>query len=65
MIILMTIVLFKSLLDTYPAELNLRVNRCLIISMQTNTNYSCPSDNKGFLALCVFKENHFGSFKTQ
>lgn len=55
MIILMTIVLFKSHLDTCPTGLNLWVNRCLIISMQTQTTYSCPSDNKSFSALGGFK----------
>lgn len=64
MIILMTTVLFKSFLGTYPTGLNLWVNRCLITSMQTNSNYSCPSDNKGFPAFCGFKGKHFGVLNT-
>lgn len=32
--------------------------------MQTHTIYSCPSDNKGFPALCGFKGEPFGLLST-
>lgn len=59
-----TRVLVKSHLGTHPTGLNVWVNRSLIASMQTNSNYSCPSDNKGFPALCGFKGKHFGLFNS-
>ena len=60
MIILMTTVLFKSRLDTYPTGFNLWVNKMSDYIYASQQQLFLPFRNKSFPVLCGFKGRHFG-----
>jgi hypothetical protein len=63
MIILMTGVPFKSLLDTYPMRFHLWVNRCLTVTRKPIA-IILSLQKQGFLALWGFRGNHFSLLNT-
>lgn len=64
MIILMTTVLLKSRLDTYPTGFNLWVNKMSDYIYANQQQLFLPFRNKSFPALCGFKGKHFGLLNT-